>query len=152
MNVDKDPLDQAFGLLKARSQGRVPTNPELEELVMKDLANSDRPKVKRLSKVAAAIVICAVGTGAAAATGGMDSLMDWVSLTGFYESPDGKTNGYVENGRLISGETSFQGVEYSVEDGHMVNADGNLIGSVHVEVTHGCEDGSCDDASGGNDD
>ncbi len=147
MNVDKDPLDQAFGLLKARSQGRVPMNPDLEELVMRDLSNADRPKVKRLTKVAAAIVMCAVATGAAAATGGMDTLMDWVSLTGFYESPDGKTSGYVENGRLISGEANFEGVDYSVENGHMVDEDGNAFGSVHVEVTHCCDDGSCSEES-----
>lgn len=153
MNNNKDPLDQAFGLLKARSQGRVPDNPDLEELVMRDLENADRPMVNRLTKVAAAtIVVCAVATGAAAATGGMDVLMDWVSLTGFYESPDGSATGYLEDGRMIDGKVEFQGVEYTVEDGHMVDEDGNAIGSFHVSSTSCGDEGSCSDETGDNDD
>lgn len=152
MNIDKDPLDQAFGLLKARSQGRVPTNPDLEELVMRDLENTDRPNVNRLTKVAAAaIVVCAVATAAAAATGGMDAIMDWVSLTGFYESPDGRASGYVEEGKMIDGKVEYQGVEYSVEDGHMVDEDGNAFASFHVKSTSTCEEGSCCEESCGSD-
>ena len=132
MNVDKDPLDQAFGLLKARSQGRVPINPDLEELVMRDLENADRPKVNRLTKVAAAIVVCAVATGAAAATGGMDAIMDWGNLTGYFEVP-GMGEGYVEDGKVISGEVNFDGATLSIEDGHVVDDDGNALGSMHIK-------------------
>ena len=144
MNVNKDPLDQAFGLMKARSQGRVPTNPDLEELVMTELVSAKRPTVSRLTKVGAAIVLCAVATGAAATTGGLDALMDWVSLTGFYELPDG-SSGYVEDGRVISGTVNYEGKEYRVEGGHMVDEHGNAIGSVHMESTTCCDEGSRDE-------
>ena len=145
MNPDKDPLDQAFGRMKARSQGRVIPNPELEELVMRELENGDRSKVSRFAKVAGAIVFCAAATGAAATTGGFNALMDWVNLTGYYELPDG-TSGYVEDGRVMSGTVNYEGVNYQVVDGHMVDEHGNAIGSVHMESTQ-CGDESCNEES-----
>lgn len=145
MNVDKDPLDQAFGLMKARSQGRVHTIPDLEELVMKELENAKRPRISRRAKIGAAVVLVAVATGAAAATGSVGALMDWANVTGFYEMPDG-SSGYVENGRVISGTVYYEGKEYQVEGGHMVDEDGNAMGSVHLESTTCSDDGTSDGA------
>ena len=142
MNANEDPLDQAFGLLKARSQGRAPTNPDLEELVMREFGNANRSKVTRLTKVAAAVVLCVVATGAAAATGGIDAIMDWVNVTGFFELPDG-SSGYVENGKVISGEMNFEGTMHRVEDGKMLDEDGNVLGSVQMQTTRSCSEGSC---------
>ena len=149
MNIDRDQLDQAFGLLNARSQGRVPINPDLEELVMRDLENADRLKVNRLTKVAAAIVICAAATGAAAAAGGMDAIMDWANLTGYFEVP-GMGEGYVEDGRVMSGEVNFNGNTLRIEGGHVVDKDGNALGSMHIESAPApscgeetCSQGAC---------
>ena len=136
MNTN-DPLDKAFGLLKARSGGRASFDADLEERMMKEFGNGNR-KMTRLTKVAAAVALCVVATGAAAATGGIDAIMDWANLTGHFEIP-GMGEGYVEEGKIISGEVTYEGAMHRVEDGKMLDEDGNVLGSVQM-VSRSCSE------------
>ena len=108
---------------------------------MKEFGSGKLPPMTIWTKVAAAFVLCALLTGAAAATSGVGAIMDWVGLTGFFELPDG-SGGYVEDGTVITGDVMFDGTMHRVEDGKLLDADGNVIGSIHLNSTC-CGEESC---------
>ena len=75
MNPHQDPLDEAIGLLKARSQGRVPTNPDLEELVMRSPMKAVSVKKSFLVRTILSVLACAaVGCGVVIAAGGVQRI------------------------------------------------------------------------------
>ncbi len=126
-----DPLDKGFELLRACSRERAPFDLDLEERMMKEFTNANRPKMKQLTKVVAAVVLCLLVTGAAVATGGIDWILNW---TGTVELDDGSVFD-VQNGEVTSGTVNRDGTMLEVENGKVLDEDGNVIGTVDVEVS-----------------
>ena len=77
---------------------------------MKEFTNANRNWMPRLGKMAAVVLLCVTVTGVSvAATGGLG----WIfKLTGTVEMPNGDT--------------------YDVEDGKLLDDDGNVIGTVEI--------------------
>jgi hypothetical protein len=84
--------------------------------MMKEFAQGRRPRMSRVAKIAAAILACIAVAGAAvAATGGLERIINYTyNFTGTVEFEDG-TEIYVEDGKLLDDE-------------------GNVIGTVEVEL------------------
>ena len=109
MRTDKR-LDEGFELLRAFSREQAPFDLDLEERMMKEFTNANRNWMPRVGKMAAVVLLCVAVAGAAvAATGGLG----WVfELTGTVEMPNGDT--------------------YNVEDGKLLDGEGNVIGTVEI--------------------
>ena len=121
-----DPLEHAFELLQARSRERANPNLDLEEQMMNELGNSKRRRNARLTKIAASFAVLVVCTGTVVASGGLQALFDWASLSGILNLNGSDV--YVEDGRVISGEVVIDGATHDVVDGQILDSDGNAIG------------------------
>ena len=106
-----DPLSDAFERLKARSCERAACNLELEERMMQEFAKGRRGRMSVVMKVIAVALLCATAGAAVAATGGLSRLLYW---SGTFELQDGTV--------------------YEVENGLLLDDDGNVVGTVEVEV------------------
>ena len=106
-----DPLEKAFDLLKSRSRERPGCNLDLEARMMREFADGKRRTSVLVKGAALAVLILAVTGAAVAATGGIGRLLNW---TGTIES--------------------HEGAIYRVEDGKVLDDDGNVIGDVEVEI------------------
>ena len=137
MNPNQDPLDQAFGLLKARSQGRAPTNPDLEELVMREPMKATSVKKSTLVKAILAVFVCAaIGGGVVVAAGGVQRISEYLGITSATVevlSPDGENltfEGIVEGNRLLD-ENGQVILTFDLaggnQEGSVVNEDGEVI-------------------------
>lgn len=105
-----DRLDEGFERLKACSCEQAPFDLDLEERMMKEFANANRNWMPRIGKMAAVVLLCVTVAGATvAATGGLDWIFE---LTGTLEMPNGDT--------------------YDVEDGKLLDGEGNVIGTVEI--------------------
>lgn len=103
-----DRLDEGLELLKACSREQAPIDLDLEERMMKEFTTANRSWMPRLGKVAATVLICMTVAGVSvAATGNLGWIFE---LTGMVEMPNGDT--------------------YEVEDGKLLDGDGNVIGTV----------------------
>ena len=108
-----DGLDKAFDGLKARSRERAECNLDLEKRMMKEFQNVNRPRIGRFKKAAAVAVLCVTVAGAAvAATGGFSRIL--YNFTGTVETLDGDI--------------------YHIEDGKVVDDEGNVTGTMTVEI------------------
>jgi hypothetical protein len=104
-----DRLDEGLELLRACSREQAP-DLDLEERMMKEFSNANRNWMPRLGKMAAGVLLCMTVAGVAvAATGGLGWIFE---LTGTVEMPNGDT--------------------YDVEDGKLLDDDGNVIGTVEI--------------------
>ena len=63
MTTSQDPLDQAFGLLKARSCGRATIDLDLEKRMMKEHSSHGKSRKSTWLKVAAVVLLCLVAGG-----------------------------------------------------------------------------------------
>ncbi len=110
MNPNQDPLDEAIGLLKARSQGRVPTNPDLEELVMRAPMKAMSVKKSIFVKAIPAVFACAaIGCGVVIAAGGVQQICEYFGfpVTVEFTKPDGENvtvEGTVVGNQLLDEE------------------------------------------------
>ena len=90
MNEHTDPVDRALNLLKAQSWAHDAHDAKLEENLMQMV--STKPKAfgsaKRNALVGALALLPIAGVGFAA-TGGMDTFMDWFLATVVVVGPDG---------------------------------------------------------------
>lgn len=108
----RDPLSDAFERLKARSRERAACNLDLEERMMQEFAKGKRRRMSVVMKVVAVALLCATAGAAVAATGGLSRLMYWSATI---ELEDG--------------------TEYEVDNGQLLDDDGNVIGTVEIEFT-----------------
>ncbi len=136
MNPNQDPLDQAFGLLKARSRGRAPTNPDLEELVMREPMKATSVKKSTFVKAIVAAFVCAAIGGGVVAAGGVQRISEFLGITSATVeviSPDGENltfEGIVEGNRLLD-ENGQVILTFDLaggnQEGSVVNEDGEVI-------------------------
>lgn len=80
-----DPLDNAFGLLRARSCEQAPCNLSLEEQMMKEFSNRNRPGVTRLAKLVAMVICIIAVTAVTEATTGAVSNLVRKTFSGFID-------------------------------------------------------------------
>ena len=112
MSTD-DRLDEGFELLRTCPREQAPFDLDLEERMMKEFANTNRNWMPRFGKLAAAALLCITVAGAAvAATGGVGWVLERLNLTGTIEFPNGDT--------------------YDLEDGKIVDVEGNVIGTIEL--------------------
>ncbi len=108
-----DPLGKAFQGLKARSSERADCDLDLEERMMKEFANAKRPKMSRVTWAAVVAVLCVTVAGVSvAATGGFSRILK--NFTGMVETMDGD--------------------RFHIIDGNVVDDEGNVIGTIEVEI------------------
>ena len=120
MTID-DRLDEGFELLKACSREQAQCDLNLEERMMREFSKVEPRWMPTLGKIAAVFVLCIVVAGASvAATGGFSRILK--NFTGTVEFADGEI--------------------MTVEDGKLLDAEGNVIGDVEIEIP---EDGSVED-------
>lgn len=107
---DAESVDEAIGLLKARSQGRVPANPDLEELVMRASRKATSVKTSTLIKVILTVFACAaIGCGVVIAAGGVQQISEYFGFPVAVEftAADGKNvtvEGTVDGNQLLDEE------------------------------------------------
>lgn len=78
MDPNQDPLDKAIGLLKTRSQGHVPANHDLEQLVMRAPMKATSVKTSVFVKAILAVFACAaIGCGVVIAAGGVQQISEY---------------------------------------------------------------------------
>lgn len=124
MNSTQDPLDEAIGLLKARSQGCAPTNAGFEELVTRTpvkAVSANRSKVVR--SVLGVLACAAIGGGVVIAAGGMQQLAEYLGfpVRVTFTTDDGES-------------TTVDGV---LDGNQLRNEDGRLIPELRdVRVEH----------------
>ncbi len=130
MNSNQDPLDEAVALLKARALGQQPTNPDLEEILLR--ASTKKPSRKKsvLVKTSVAVLFfAAVGGGVVVAAGGVHQIAEYF---GFPVSVEFTTR---------SGENvEVEGVVD--ENKRLLNKEGEVIpqlGPVRVELVEGTD-------------
>ena len=89
---------------------------DLEERMMKEFTNANRNWMPSLGKMAAVVLLCVTVVGVSvAATGGFSRILE--NFTGTVEFPNGDT--------------------MTVEDGKVLDAEGNVIGDVVIEIPAG---------------
>lgn len=110
---NRDRLDEGFELLKACSREQASFDLDLEERMMREFTDGSGNRMASVGKMAAVILLCVAVAGVSvAATGGFGRILE--NFTGTVKFSNGQT--------------------MTVEDGKLLDDEGNVIGDVVIEI------------------
>ncbi len=137
MNPNPVRVDQAFGLLKARSCGRAPTNLDLEELTMQESMKAKSTKNPVLVKAVLAVLVCVAIGGGVVVAGGVQQISEYFGFASVsFTLPDGENvtvDGVLDGNKLLNedGEVilTFEPVDVNSlpNEGKFVTEDGEVM-------------------------